>query len=316
MRGSIRILQTLVIVVTLLLISSAARGDERSLPVSSSSRSFSSSNTCSPAISVEGQAQQGEPTIRETFRRFFPESEEIFRSILPWNWNSPAAAIGLGAAVVPLVVWKDDIQAWVDRNEGDDLRFAEGEAIFSRFEELGGRWFVPALSGAFAIGGLATGSQREVETGLMIVQSYLFTAAVTGIGQYILAEDRPYKGGELNFFRMDGHGVSGHSALSASFVRPLDARYLSIGSDDGRALRVVKTIGKGALYTAPVMVAVSRVRSNRHYVWNVVLGVAVGYSVGRVVSEVHEKARAEAVQETVADGMPLASQFLSFSWRW
>ncbi len=227
------------------------------------------------------------PTAAATFGRFAPDSREIFLSILPWHWKSYLPAVVTGAGTVPLVIFKDDIQRKVDLSSGEDLPFIHPDALYARFEFLGNNTTLPALSIAFILGGVVAGSHREVETGLMLAQSLLFTAAVTGLGQLVLAEDRPFDGGDVGFFRMNGHGVSGHSSVAASMVKPLDAQYLTIRKDDGTAEVVTKCAGKVFLHAAPLMVGVTRVRSNKHYVWNVVLGLSAGYWVGKVVADVH-----------------------------
>ncbi len=227
------------------------------------------------------------PTVAATFGRFVPDSREIFLSILPWHWKGYLPAVATGAGTIPLVIFKNDVQRQVDLSSGEDLPFIHPDAFYARFEFLGNNTTLPALSMAFILGGVAAGSHREVETGLMLAQSLLFTAAVTGLGQLVLAEDRPFDGGDMGFFRMNGHGVSGHSSVAASMVKPLDAQYLTIRDDDRTAEVVTKWAGKVFLHAAPLMVGVTRVRSNKHYVWNVVLGLSAGYWVGKIVADVH-----------------------------
>ncbi len=238
--------------------------------------------------------RQRPATIRETFRRTIPESREIMSAISPWNWSRYRVAMGIGAVALPLFLAKDEIQETIgldgtDPDPADGLSFVESNGFYTHFEFLGDRLTLPVLSGAFVLGGVLMRSAREVETGFMLFESLVFTAAVTGLGQLVLAEDRPYEGGELRFFQIHGHGISGHSSVSASMVMPLDSQYLGIREDDGRAMVTAKYLGKGILYSAPVMVGISRVRSNRHYLWNVILGLGVGYSVGKVVADVHER---------------------------
>ncbi len=247
--------------------------------------------TGSQALVFDSQPESPPRTIWEPFHDFMPESREIFHSMLPWNWENRLEALGIGAITIPLLISKNRVQEHVDLHDGNGLDFVSNDAFYTRFEFLGDRWTLPALSGMFVLGGIFGQSQREVETGLMMVQSIFYTAAVTGMGQFILAEDRPYEGGELRFLQMHGHGISGHSSLAASMVKPLDSQYLRVQEGDSGALVTVKYLGKALLYASPVMVGASRVRSNRHYLWNVVLGVSVGYSVGNVVADVHERER-------------------------
>ncbi len=272
---------------------------------------------------LTGERNRQRPsTIGETFRRTIPESREIMSGILPWNWDTYWVALGIGIVTLPLISSKDDIQEMIGLNSRepiiplDGISFVESDEFYTHYEFLGGRRTIPALSGAFVLGGLLLGSQREVETGLMLIESLVFTAAVTGLGQLVLAEERPYEGGELRFFHTHGHGVSGHSSVSASMVIPLDRQYLGIRNEDGKATRTVKYLGKGFLYSAPVMVGISRVRSNRHYLWNVILGLGIGYSVGKVVADVH--GRSVGAEEAKTRSWRLLTgtngAILSFGW--
>ena len=123
------------------------------------------------------------------FHRLMPESREIFHAILPWNWQSRRAALGIGAITLPLLLSKNEIQEHVDLCEGDEIHFVSSDAFYTRFEFLGNRWTLPAISGAFVLGGIIGRRPRELETGLMIAQSVFFTAAATGLGQFVLSEE-------------------------------------------------------------------------------------------------------------------------------
>jgi hypothetical protein len=241
---------------------------------------------------ISGGSMESQPrhprTIKGSFQSFIPESREILGSMMPWNWNSYLPGVALGVTTIPLIHYKDEIQRNMGLGDGGEIRFVDSNNFSSHFKFLGDRWPVPAVTGAFLLGGLISGSQREVETGLMLAQSLFFTGAVTLTGQFVLSEDRPHEGGELNFLKVGGHGISGHSAMASLIIGPLDSQYFRLKEEDGTALTTMKYLGKGILYTAPVLTGMSRVRSNRHYLWNVVLGLATGYSVGTLVADAHE----------------------------
>ncbi len=254
--------------------------------------------------------------ITGSFRSFLPESREILVSMMPWNWDSYLPALALGAATIPIIHYKNDIQRHMGLGDSEEIRFVESHAFSSHFEFLGDRWTVPAVTGAFMLGGLIGGSQREVETALMLTQSLLFTGLVTLSGQFVLAEERPYNGGELDFFRLDGHGISGHSALASLIVGPLDSQYLRIDGNDSATLKTMKYLGKGALYTSPVLTGMSRIQSNRHYLWNVVLGLAAGYSVGTLVADVHERDVESEIEKSLSCDLDADHRGFSLTLKW
>lgn len=172
---------------------------------------------------------------------------------------------------------------------------------FHGFKFLGERGVVSGIGALFIIGGLEAGSQREVETGAMILESYLFSGFFTLIGQFILAEERPYNGGDLKFFKADGHGVSGHSALAASLVCPVTHQYLKRDPADGKPLAVTKEILRVVVWGLPLMTGISRVEDGEHYFWNVILGLTVGYGMGHLITRSHEDARAGEMDNSGAD---------------
>ncbi len=271
---------------------------------------------CITSLSTAHPLEYRSPTIPETIHQGFTGSGEIMHAILPWNWENNLLAVGLGAATLPLLLSKNEIQEEVGIGNGEDIRYASNNDFYTQFEVLGDLWTLPTVSGAFFLGGALGGSQREVETGVMLAQSILFTAAVTGLGQLVFAEARPHEGGEIKLFGDHGHSISGHTSLATSMVKPIDSQYLSIRGDEGRTTTTFKYLGKVALYTSPVMVGISRVRSNQHYVWNVLLGLAVGYSVGNVVVDIHRDAKSEGRIEPASWQLEPGAQGISLCLKW
>jgi len=250
----------------------------RGLPVTDT-RSLSPGRPQSPGI------------IHDTLRHAIPDSREIFLSMFPWHWKRHSTALIIAGVTVPLAWRKEEVQEFVSGKEGDSFAFVDRDALYTHLEPLGGHLIVPAISGMFLLGGLIGGSRREVETGTMLVESLVFTGIPTLLGQFIFSERRPSDGGNLRFFQIGGHGVSGHAAISSSIVRPLESQYLTLSEDDQTSVTIFKCLGKGILYGSPLMVGISRVRSNRHYVWNVVLGLSAGYFTGDLVVRVHRHRR-------------------------
>ncbi|MFH0810291.1 MAG: phosphatase PAP2 family protein [Pseudomonadota bacterium] len=150
------------------------------------------------------------------------------------------------------------------------------------------------LAGGFLAGGILTGSSRERETGIMVAETYAYTLAFTSLGQCMLAEDRPCEGGAQHYLKGIGHGISGHAAAAACLAGPLNRQYLQLSASDGGFSTAAKLCGKAVLYGAPVLVGLSRVNDDQHYLWNVIAGWAVGYTMGELIPnarEAHRKGR-------------------------
>jgi hypothetical protein len=91
--------------------------------------------------------------------------------------------------------------------------------------------------------------------------------------RFVLAERRPKDGGEMRFFRLHGHGVSGHAFAAALLHGPIMSTW---GPDLSRRDRALLN---AALHAWIAFIAWSRVARDEHYVWNVMLGARLGLGV-------------------------------------
>lgn len=144
-----------------------------------------------------------------------------------------------------------------------------------------GRYFGDGISVAVAVlvlflMGIAWKKKTLAETSLVLAVAGLYCGVLTSLGQFILAEARPESGGELAFFKMGGHGISGHSSSSAVLFFPL---YGVLGSKLNKRQQLM--LGGGLLFWAG-MVAWSRMWDNKHFLWNVMLGSSIGFFTGYI----------------------------------
>lgn len=107
-------------------------------------------------------------------------------------------------------------------------------------------------------------------------KSGLIGFAAFEASRFVLAERRPKEGGEMRFFRLHGHGVSGHTFAAALLHDPIMATWGPGLSRRNRALL------SASLYAWIAFVAWSRVRLDEHYVWNVLLGARLGLGISAV----------------------------------
>jgi hypothetical protein len=174
----------------------------------------------------------------------------------------------------------------------------ESDGALGKIEFLGDSGVAAGIGALFIVGGLEANSMREVDTGVMILESYLFTGFLTVLGQFILAEERPRNGGEMHYFSSDGHGVSGHAALAASLVCPITHQYLGEDPSDSKTRAAVKEISKAVIWSLPLMTGISRLERDEHYLWNIVLGLTIGYTMGHMIARSHEETRKDNLEST------------------
>jgi hypothetical protein len=68
----------------------------------------------------------------------------------------------------------------------------------------------------------------------------------------------------------------------------LDHQLTRIEPEDGDGLRAAKIAGKIVLYGIPTVTAWQRMRSDQHYLWNVVLGAGLSFYVTGGVLRAHD----------------------------
>lgn len=160
---------------------------------------------------------------------------------------------------------------------------------------------IPLFYGVSVVGGsyiLSTALKQATLQKLSweLLQSMALSGGITLLGSYILAEKRPSDGGEMEYFKTNGHSISGHSAFYASLSGPFNKHFSSIKKTDPFPKVLRKCLFKTVFYGVPALLSYSRLRrkfSNNyltqraepsHFAWNVLLGLALGYTVGEFVA--------------------------------
>jgi len=198
----------------------------------------------------------------------------------------PTLKEGLGYAGLTLAALYLEHNKLALAGEIQEDRTSSADAVSSRFRPLGEAIVPVAAFATWAVGRLS-GSERTRRAGLILSESAVFTALATEVGQFVFSEQRPADGGRLSFFSYGGHGISGHTSIIASVAVPLDRLFFRVKPGDNGWMKAAKFLGKGTVYAAPVITGWSRINDDKHYAWNVVLGLGMGYTVGRFVSEAH-----------------------------
>jgi hypothetical protein len=135
--------------------------------------------------------------------------------------------------------------------------------------------------------GLLGNLPRTRETGLLMGESLLASQTATGLLKLVFSEQRPQQGGALRYFRSGGSSsASVHVTNAMAVARVLD--YELSREIDSRPERVLAGIG---IYALPAVTAWQRLRSDQHYLWNVVLGGGASYYTTSAVLRQHDRDR-------------------------
>jgi len=141
--------------------------------------------------------------------------------------------------------------------------------------DWGDGWSVVGLGAALFLAGSLGGRPRAVEAALALAAGGVWCFALTQLGQFVLAEDRPIHGGAMHFFARHGHGVSGHASGAALLFWPL----LHLTRGRSRWVRVaLATILAGWA----LLVGETRICLAMHDAWNVLVGYVIGEEMGRL----------------------------------
>jgi membrane-associated phospholipid phosphatase len=188
----------------------------------------------------------------------------------PWQW-----ALFLAVAATTLITYleKWPLQVFIQRGGGSVVRaFALAVSAY-----VGG-FAVLLLGVAMLVIGRWTRRRALVDAALALGAAGFWCWIFTRAGQLVLAERRPKEGGAMILFALGGHGVSGHASAAGLLLSPV--RDVLARAATPRARRALTA----ALLGWAAFVGWSRVWLGMHFVWNVVLGLAIGFFTGFVAT--------------------------------
>jgi hypothetical protein len=191
---------------------------------------------------------------------------------------------GLAASSAYLETRKEDIRRQVLRSgafRSSGWSDVGGEIGLSRNVEI--------AAAAFYAGGLLADMPRTRETGLLMGESLFAAQTATGLLKFVFSEQRPQQGGELRYFHSGGTSASVHMTNAMAVARVLDHQLSP--EIEGSTARTLVRIG---LYALPAVTGWQRLRSDQHYLWNVVLGGGASLYMTDAVLRAHDRRAAGA----------------------
>lgn len=216
---------------------------------------------------------------RYNFTQYFEDTGELIKA--PTNWDkNDLIRFGsiLGSAFLIMQI---------DESIRDEM-LKDRSFYFSPPIEFARYWGEPIttifIAGGLSLHGLLSDNKTNQHLGYEIMQSFSYTAALTGIIKLSLGRARPFTGKSPFQFEPFQHVQnafrsfpSGHTSIAFSLSTVLSSR------TDNDVLKV--------LYFIPaVATAFSRVYQNHHWTSDVFVGACIGYFMGKFVTDLHNSA--------------------------
>jgi membrane-associated phospholipid phosphatase len=189
----------------------------------------------------------------------------------PTRWRARQWGVACLVASATLLTWieKRPLQALLQAKGGDVPR------LLAQVADVSGNGFTLVFVSLVALLlGRWARWRAMVEAAVTLGGAGPWCWILLLLGQFALAERRPIEGGAMLLFALGGHGVSGHAAAAGLLYSPV--RDVLARDATTRARQWVTA----CLLAWAAFIAWSRVWLGMHFVWNVVLGLALGVYVG------------------------------------
>jgi len=213
------------------------------------------------------------------FKDMLYDAGYILTSPLSWDTGDWVTASLVLGGTGTLLAFDDDIQEWVQdrRGGGTDTAADIGEPFGN------GLYVVPAL-GVFYGWGHFMDNERARRVGLLGIESYLISGAISLTLKAVTGRHRPSEGDgahEWDPFQFNGNMSfpSGHTTTAFAVATVVATEY------DENPL--VATLA----YGLATLTAYSRMNDNKHFASDVFLGGAIGYFTAKTVMKLHDDKR-------------------------
>ncbi len=229
---------------------------------------------------------------KDYLKGYIYDSKDILTSPLRWETSDWLKFSLVAGTTIGLFALDYDIQHWAQ-----ERRNSTTNSVSGFFEPFGnGAVGLPAL-GAFYLYGHFLEDKRAETTGLLGLESFVFSAVFVEAIKVTTHRQRPDEGGES--FKWYGPSFS-FTGSHLSFPSGDSALAFSIGTVI--ASQYQDTVWVPALaYSVATLVALGRVNDNDHWASDVFVGSAIGFFMAKAIVALHKKYRNIAVTP-VAEG--------------
>jgi membrane-associated phospholipid phosphatase len=221
-------------------------------------------------------------TLSNDAKQFFSHAGMIFTSPLHWQEKDFLTAHFIMGGTITSFALDDPIRRFALHNQS---KFRND--VFSISREYGREIYGLSLGGALYLGGLVFKSKDVRVTGMMLVESIVFSGTITTVIKTLVGRSRPYtEEGILKFHGMEFNNdytalPSGHATVAFAISSTLAARFKNTWASIG-------------LYSLATLTAASRIYTDDHWFSDTFLGAAIGTTVGMSVVNLHENNNEES----------------------
>lgn len=236
---------------------------------------------------------------RYNFDQYFEETGDLLCAPTHWDKND---FIRLGS-----VLGSAFLIMQIDETIRDEM-LKDRSFYYSPPVEFARYWGEPlttlTVAGGLVLQSLVTDNKANRHLAYEIMQSFSYTAGITGLLKLSLGRARPFTGKSPFKFEPFQHVQnafrsfpSGHTSIAFSLSTVLASR------TDNDALKV--------LYYVPAFAtAFSRVYQNHHWTSDVFIGACLGYFIGKFVTDLHDKtSKPEQILTPPTNHLSLTFQF-------
>lgn len=208
--------------------------------------------------------------------QFYNETKKFVKTPLNWQGKDFLVLSAISAATFGLTYVDETI-----RKNVVESKYEFNNTYFELGRHWGEPYMAPIIGTIFLIQGSAKTNKLNQRIGFEIIQSFTYTAFVTGVLKFSFGRARPYTNEDKHSFYPFSFGSdsclslpSGHSSLAVSL-----STVLALNSKDN----VTKVL---AILPA-VLTMTSRIVYNKHWLSDTFLGASIGYFVAKYVHELH-----------------------------
>ncbi|MBL1215032.1 MAG: phosphatase PAP2 family protein [Ignavibacteriae bacterium] len=233
------------------------------------------------------------------FPQFGDETADFLSRPVKWNLTDWAILGGLGSISYLLMHVDENVRTEMLK----DRSYVKSVPMV--FGTYYGEPITPAiLGGLFLAHGIAKDNRANKKLGFEILQSYVYSVAVTGLIKFSFGRARPLTGSNaFSFYPYSFKNPdylsfsSGHTAIAFAMSTVF---YNNVDSD------ILKAIS----YLPAFITGFSRMYHNKHWASDVFMGAAVGYFVAKFAVDQHK--RKDVLTETGVPSTPVISIQMAF----